>query len=473
MGTQTIVPNQDISTGSGWERSVGTGDLYPLIASNASSGYIYGHGSSGVAKFGLTSPAEPPAIDSGHRVKFNAQHFNGPSGTTQVTVTLMQGSSTVIRAQTFTLTNSIQEKTVELLEAEAALITDYDDLQLWFDVVGTSANTNVGVFEAHVEVPDQDIEISGEVASMTLSVVDGETSIIFLTEDVTVTMTMSVVAGDVEVTAQMSRWRDVFLYYNSPTDQFHIGVVDVTHSTELAGADSVVDANHLVIGVSEGSLQRMRYEHSFPSAFIQKESLTTAEVGGEFRDRPNSVIFGYWSWGSYPTYDTENPVLLYEASIPRDLTERIETDRYPYYGSVQPEESNWILFPSHDFDDPFTVKRLSRVWVLLPVPPSQNEDLQITITARPTPTDAQGNLGKEVSRTITVAGYDNSEATLAQPVRLVYADFDPVGDPSGNDESVAGLGFEIKVEIETGIGIYQVIVDAEGGGQHDKLDSQA
>lgn len=97
-----------------------------------------GNTSGGRSRLKFSAPAFTPTVDTGHSVLFRLKRsvYGNPVGsgyTMSLIVSLMQGTSTTIKTQTYAygdLTDWFKDYTWNLSEAEAALITDYTNLRL-------------------------------------------------------------------------------------------------------------------------------------------------------------------------------------------------------------------------------------------------------------------------------------------------------------------------------------------------------
>lgn len=472
MAIQYIRPDADLSIGGWTDWNGQTTDLYQFIDDVSTSGYIIGTAADGIAKFRLSNP-DPVGPDTGHVVEVSASKRQTSGSATVLSVYLYQGA-TLIASDSYNLSGAPRGFTINLSEAEAANITDYDDLRIWFDTSGGPVDQETNIYWARMTLPDANATTDGEVADSTWSISEGVAGFNIYVSGATdpLESTWSIETGTIDVTTPLSTWRDVFTIYNPSTDAFHVGQIDMTHNvTPGDGPASSVDFNHFVYSVGARELYRFKYEDCYGSAFIQREGLSSSEVGGPFYDRPDSVILGFWSWGAWPDLDNENDQLLYEASLPRDLVTTPTTNGYPYYGSSQPSEECFLLIPASEFDDPFSLKTFKRIWLWLIPPPDADDSVTIQVTVYPHPVNAQASVGTSVLRTTSMSGYTPT-VEVPQPVKLAYLDFDPQTDPEAGTGSVSGSAFEVKVQLATAIGIWRVGVEVEVGGDIKYMEYQ-
>ncbi len=466
--SQTIRPDADVQVAT-WQSSIApyNSGLYSRIDETSvnANEYVWGTPDSGVYICSLSNPAQTPEATGTHTIRVNARKYSNQS-TMQLKVSLYQ-TNTLISEETFTLTTSDAFYNFDLTSGEVATISDYNALRLRFDLTGSDSTRAAQVSWAEVELPDSGTSETGLTANLTLSAVAPTVGVGFVIDGVVANLTLSAVAPTVSIPVPLSTDRDIFTVYNAASDRFHVGQIKTTHNPEAGvGTASYVEFQHFVYGFPDKSLHRFKYDDTYASAFLRTGSLATAEVGGAYYDRPDSVIVGFWSYGAWPDFDNPNTSILYEASLPRDLRTVPNTNGYPYYGASQPDEDVYFIVPATDFGEPLVQKRLSRIYFWIVPPEGTSNQVTITVTVRPQPVNAMANTPTYVSRTVTPVGYVTTSDQPGVPVKLVYVDFDPTPG------AVSGEQFEIKVQLGTGIGVYRFALEVEMGGRIFLVDYQ-
>ena len=284
------------------------------------------------------------------------------------------------------------------------------------------------------------------------------------TDPMIATATMDI--GSVSLPQPNRTWRDVFVSYSPSSEMLHVGQIQMSHSLVPGDAtESDVSFDHFTYELGPRALHHFVYEETFPSAFISVSGFTTSERGGAHQDRPDSVIFGFWSWGSHPSFDRYPPALLYEASIPAEESTVPQTAAYPSYGESSPPEDCWAIIPASDFGQPEVHKELRRVILWLIPPPDETKTSTVEVFFVPHPLNAQGNAAEQISESVSVLGYNAAAISPVQATKVVYVDFDPL--------EASGEAFEIKIKLTGGVGIRRVALWIDVGGEPDTLDYQA
>tara|TARA_R110000824_G_scaffold10866_5_gene47618 strand:- start:11477 stop:12031 length:555 start_codon:yes stop_codon:yes gene_type:complete len=160
--TQYASPNGDNVDGSWTNRTGGQGALNSNIRKDTGDGtYIVSEdtGSTDTCVFEIQN-GDDPASDSDHIVRYRARSTDAMwMGVLPLTVSLYQDSLDPEDNPIWTNTNnslatSLTDYSFTLSDPEAAKITDYDDLQLWFTRGTVMMGDNIHITEAYFEYPD-------------------------------------------------------------------------------------------------------------------------------------------------------------------------------------------------------------------------------------------------------------------------------------------------------------------------------
>lgn len=155
-------PNEDIALG-GWSiYGAGTAweslhDLSDLTGASGLSVAGTGGATISAATVGLTNPPFAPTTDAGHRVIIRYRTIDAPPTTT---VALEQGTTVI---QAWSVSDRHDEWTTLVMpvdEANAASITDYNDLRISFALTAAGVSWAANIAFAFLCVP---IEVSDEV----------------------------------------------------------------------------------------------------------------------------------------------------------------------------------------------------------------------------------------------------------------------------------------------------------------------
>jgi hypothetical protein len=161
--TQYASPNTDgcdtCTDGSWYNKTGGQGALNSNIRKDTGdSTYIYSEdeGSTDTCVFGIQDGVDP-TTDSDHIVRYRARSTNSMfMGVLPLTVSLYQASlfGPVWTNTNNSLATSLTDYSFTLSDLEAAKITDYDDLQLWFTRGTVMMGDYIYITEAYFEYPD-------------------------------------------------------------------------------------------------------------------------------------------------------------------------------------------------------------------------------------------------------------------------------------------------------------------------------
>ena len=159
--TQFARPDADVSDGDWLNQDDSNSNLYASIdeASHSDSDYIkaedpgYGIPTDMPVTIGLSDINEPDG-NADHKIKYRATENSG-SNAVQLTVQLLEGSTSRKSVTNSSIGGSFAEYTINLSEAEANNISDYTNLKLKFtasDTQGGGAVTKIS--SAEFQAPD-------------------------------------------------------------------------------------------------------------------------------------------------------------------------------------------------------------------------------------------------------------------------------------------------------------------------------
>lgn len=158
MAQQTGFPDSDISDGRWLNSASNNTNLYSYIdeASVNDSDYIHvtdEWGSTDTCIFGLGDVTDPNSAAS-HKFTVRYKDDMGMDSI-DLTVTLLQGASTTIRAVSLTPSDSFADTTTTLTSSEANAISDYSDLRLKIQATdGMGMGIETTVSWAYFECPE-------------------------------------------------------------------------------------------------------------------------------------------------------------------------------------------------------------------------------------------------------------------------------------------------------------------------------